>query len=225
MTQVRRLASILCALMFVMTVTPAAAQQEEESVLDDPSQLEGIEAGVARAWYSDRDLSTPPAEGESLVYIAGGAVLEFDTGEHATAAYGTIREFIETEDALGLGATASDLEIEELDDLGDSAVALSGSVADATVSGYLRYILVQDGTWVYYTVAMSTDADAASIADDIVAHIDAQDDDASGVGEVNENGGSTGGLWDLLPDPDDDLFEGMVPGGDNVLYPVEDGEA
>jgi hypothetical protein len=214
----------MLALLLALTVIPAAAE-ETDSVIDDPGQLTGIQAGVSRSWNTTMDMSTPPAEGASFVYFAGVAVLEFDSEDNAEAAFTTMRDFFETNAATELGLPAEDIQFEERDDPGDSAFAMQGGFAEEGEQGYFRYILVHDAEYVYYAGAVTSDEESAGIADDLVAHIDDQDDDASGLGEFNEEGTSTGGLWDLLPAADDAMFEGLAVSGDEIQYPVQEDQA
>ena len=48
------------------------------------------------------------------------------------------------------------------------------------------------------------------------------DNDGSGAGEFNEDGTSTGGLWDKFPAADAGVTSGLVP-FDQVLFPVPEG--
>jgi hypothetical protein len=225
MTRTGRIAGLVLALLLAMTVIPAAAEETAESVVDDPSQLAGIQAGVTRSWNTTMDMSTPPADGASFVYFAGATVLEFDSEDNAEAAFGALREYFETNATEEIGIPAEDITFEERDDPGDAAFVFEGGFADETSAGYFRFILVHDDEYVYYAGAVTSDEDAASIADDLAAYIDEQDDDASGLGEYNEDGTSTGGLWDLLPAADDDMFEGLAVSGDQIQYPVEEDAA
>ena len=225
MPRTGRFAGLLLALLLALTVIPAAAEETAESVIDDPSQLTGIQAGVTRSWNTTMDMSTPPAEGASFVYFAGVSVLEFDGEDNAGAAFTTLREFFETNAEEELGIPAADITFEERDDPGDASFVFEGSFADETSEGYFRFVLVQDDEYVYYTGAVTSDEESAAIADDLATYVEDQDDDASGTGEFNEDGTSTGGLWDLLPAADDAMFEGLAVASDQIQYPVEEDAA
>lgn len=220
-----RLVGIAIAFLLALGLMPVAAQEQEESVLDDPSQLEGIEAGVSRSWYTTMDMSTPPAEGESVVFFAGVAVLEFDSEDNAEAAFGAIRDYFDSSAAAELGIDDADLTLEAFDDFGDNGYLIEAGLADEDETAFFRYIIIHDDEYVYYGGAVSTDAEAAGLANDLVAYVDGQDDDASGLGEFNEDGTSTGGLWDLLPAADDEMIGDLVIEDDKVLYPEQDEEA
>jgi hypothetical protein len=235
MTQVRRFAGVLFALLLALTLIPAAAEDMEESAgpLDDLSQLEGIEAAVSRSWSIDFMAMmevTPENEGDDPfadmtgTWLIMGMVMEFDDDDNAEDAYAMLRDLDDEEYLADLDNPEAQLEREDLDDIGDEAQGITLISEAEDDEGLFRYVFARDDEYVYVTVAISSDADSGAVADDLAEAMIDNTDDQSGIGEFDVDGASTDGLWDIFPDDDDDMFEGLIPAGDEVLYPEQDEE-
>jgi hypothetical protein len=224
MTRLVRLAvTLLLATVMSLPILAASAQDAtEETIFDNPGLMEGIQYGVAREWNSSADLSTPPAEGESLVYLAGGLVYEFDTEDNADLAFNQLKEALATYVSEEFGMAADAFTQEELD---DDTFAYHGLIEDGDERVYFKYVVAVEDEYVLVSVSATSDEAASGIANDLIEYMEDQDDDVSGLGEFNEDGTSTGGLWDFFPAEDDSILEGLGGASDNVVYPVEEDAA
>ncbi len=224
MTRLARLSvTLLLATVMALPIFTAAAQDAtEETIFDNPGLMEGIQYGVAREWNTSADLSTPPAEGESLVYFAGGLVYEFDNEDNAEAAFGQLKDALATYVNEEFGLAADAFTQEELD---DDTFAYHGLIEEGDERVYFKYAVSVEDEYVLVAISATTDEAASGIANDLIEYMEDQDDDLSGPGEFNEDGTSTGGLWDFFPAEDNSLLEGLGGASDNMVYPVEEDAA
>jgi hypothetical protein len=237
MTLVRRLAGLMLAMLLALSVVPAFAQDTDdtsEDPLEDLSEFEGIQHGVSRSWSIDFAAmmeTTPTGEGDdpfedmSGIFLIGGFVLEFDEDGNAEDAFTKFQDLSDEELASDLAddETAT-IKREELDDLGDQAMAFTITTDEEEFGGTYRYVIAQDGHYLLLAIAAGTTEEDAAVADEFASAMVDNLDDQSGPGEFDEEGGSTGGLWDIFPSDDDEMFEGLVPLGDEVLYPEAEDE-
>ena len=224
MTRLARLSVtlLLATVMALPIYTTAAQDATEETIFDNPGLMEGIQYGVARQWNSTADLSTPPAEGESLVYFAGGLVYEFDEEDNAEVAFDLLKDALATYVNQEFGLASDAFTQEEID---DDTFAYHGLIEEGDERVYFKYVVAAEDEYVLVSISATTDEDASVIANDLIEYMEDQDDDLSGLGEFNEDGTSTGGLWDFFPAGDNELLEGLGGASDNVVYPVEEDEA
>lgn len=186
-----------------------------------PEDLEGLQHAVVRAYSLDYSAlfaeATPGAEltVPGGVFLLGATILEFDTSGHAETALTQIDAETNASGEAGMGGEA---EVSSIDlGLGDNSVGyvgvedLEGQQVETVIA------LVQDDTYLYFVVASGSGEDMQALATDFTSGIIERD--GSGPGEFNEDGTSTGGLWDKYPEAGDDLTSGLIP-YDQVLYPV-----
>lgn len=204
--------------------TGVGAQDDLEDEFQ-PSDLDGIQYGVARSWTMDFDamfaMTTPGAEDAfsmSGVVFMGGLVLEFDNDDNAEAGYDRITEEFTAETLMG----DDDATYEEWDiEVGDKSTSYFSIEEEEGVESQIVLSLVQDGNYVYIVTAAGSDVD---IKDPTRSLMEAMvGNDGSGEGEFNEDGTSTGGLWDKFPSADDDVLAGLIA-SDEILYPEQDEE-
>ena len=94
------------------------------------------------------------------------------------------------------------------------AIEISGEadISGETPTGMLA---VQDGNWMFIVITLG-DA-TPGIGDDIAKFmVDAEPSDAEVV--FAEDGTSTGGFFDMLPQDDDPVLEGLLPVLDQDLF-------
>jgi hypothetical protein len=144
----------------------------------------------------------------------GGVIGQFDSIENAAAAVDRVDEYTKA----NLEGRPLAPELENVDvDLGDTSRAYSstqevnGQVLNVSV------IIVQQDEFLYVVLGGAVDADAqersTALAQTLIVN-EAGDDEP----RFNENGTSTGGLWDKFPKPDDALIANLVA-SDEQLYP------
>jgi hypothetical protein len=221
----------LALLLGGMVLAPVSAQDDEEFDLD---QLDGIQRSVGRFYYADfgamaEAMGTPVAEDapQTLVDGLSVAVMEFDNDDNADKAFDRIYDELlisATEsndgevDDLGTPVAAVDVSEEDVDDLGDDAKAFT-VVSEDEGGAYNSFALItRDGEYLYMVIAYGS-GDASDAIQQYTE--DMMDRDAGdGDGTFNEDGTSTGGLWDVFPGADNALLVGLVTGGDQILFPI-----
>ncbi len=186
-----------------------------------PEDIEGLQHAVVRAYSLDYSAlfanATPGAEPTvpSGVFLLGATILEFDSSDNAEAALTQLDEETDVAGGAGLGGES---EVSSIDlDLGDNSIGyagvedLEGQQVDTVIA------LVQADSYVYFVVVSGSGEDVQAITTDFTNGL--IENDGSGEGEFNEDGTSSGGLWDKFPATDDDLVSGLIP-FDQVLYPA-----
>lgn len=207
---VRKIAALFAlVLTFSLAAMPVAAQDVD---VDDMTEF-GLMNGHLRMYMADPANSTTDIMG---VMIAG---FEFDKEETAGDAF---EEFTCGFASGFMGVTASDCDglveagydVADVDGIGDQAIEISGEadISGETPTGMLA---VQDGNWMFIVITLG-DA-TPGIGDDIAKFmVDAEPSDAEVV--FAEDGTSTGGFFDMLPQDDDTVLEGLLPVLDQDLF-------
>lgn len=200
----RRLLPLLTLLIALLLAAPASAQSPEAT----PETLPGLEYVAARQYAPDP--SQPIDTGAESIFILTVRIYVFDSEEHANAGW---------ESTVSSTAIASDVPTEsdkvayeelDIEGLGDRAWAttLSAETPEGD-TGYFRLIYVQDGEMLYTLSAIAGSAEPTLVTDEMAAYMvdaEAEDDEA----RFNEDGTSTGGIWDLLPPADDPMLGDLV---------------
>ena len=232
-TRWRNLLALFAVLLLgAMMASPAAAQDDLDDPLEDLESLPGIQNAVARIHTVDYEAlmagmaGTPGAEADPFAAIDGilainSAVLQFDNEDNASAAYDRVKDAGVAAMTDGEGTVTSEGDI---DDLGNKAWGANFTTQDEDLGGeaFSRVTIAQDNEYVFLTVSISTTEDGAGKSEDVLKHL-VNDGEASGDDvSFSSQGGSTGGLWGFFPADDADIFEGLIPGGDEILYPEPD---
>ena len=214
---IRKFAALFALILtFGMAAAPVAAQDIDTDSMEDL----GVENVYARQYEVDPNATT---ETNTQALMAVGIELDdadrvddatFDifvcafTGGFVSELIGT-DEVQSCEDLEGLGMTLdSDV------DMGDRALELSG---DSTMP--LNILAVQNDSVVFIMInigdpaAGSLDAFGTAVADADVSDAEV---------ELNADGTSTGGFFDMLPQEGDEAVEGFIPAADiSLLEGVE----
>jgi len=223
MTRLLRYVALLTAFLVALPALHAVAQDStEESIFDNPALLEGIQYGVSREWATTMDLSTPPAEGESVVFFVAGVVFEFDDDDHSGDAFRQLRDELTSYISDEFGLSPDEFTTEEQ---GDDEFVAHGLIEQGDDSAYFRYVIKEDDGFVFVTASATTDESSSGIADDLAGYMEDQDDDMTGLGEFNEDGTSTGGLWGFFPADDHELVADLSVAGDDIVYPEQEDES
>ncbi|MDQ3443011.1 MAG: hypothetical protein M3490_05315 [Chloroflexota bacterium] len=226
MTRFPSLCMLLIAVFALLSTLSAAAQTPAANEIPPIDDFEGIEAAVDRTWGLDiagMMAATPDLQPEEIdqgITVLSAMVLRFDSAENALAAYNTFQSGVGSQllqMAQGGTPAVSD---EPLSDLGDLASAITLTTTTPDQETYLRFVLVQEGEYVFLTYALAETNDQVTIADDLAAYVvndgEEQGDEAIYVAE----GASTGGLWGFMPSDDNELLGGLIPISDQTLYPA-----
>jgi len=223
-----KLTALLALVLFAFSLVGGTGVGAQDDMDDDlqPSDLDGIEYGVSRSWSMDYEAmfadTTPSADmamPEGVLFMVG-MVLEFDNEGNAEAGFEAFLDDFDTDEL----STSDDVTVEEWDiDLGNqnssyyTTEEIEGVQSDVVIS------VVQEDSYLYVVSAAGSGEDMKEVSKTLIESM--IDNDGSGEGEFNEDGTSSGGLWDKLPGADDDLFEDLVV-FDAVIYPEpEDDDA
>jgi hypothetical protein len=213
-----KLSALLAMLLLAFTViggTGAGAQDEGMSLED----LEGLQHSVNRVYTVDYsammdDMSSPDAEMQmpTGVVSLSGVILEFESDDNAEAALDVIK------DQAGVDLAGSEENVEEIElDLGDNSISYGGTEDVDGQEMQSVITLVQQDNYAYFVYGVGSDEDMESVVSDFTNTL--IDNDGSGEGEFNEDGTSSGGLWDKFPGADDEAVSGLIP-YDQVIFPV-----
>ncbi len=212
----------MLALAFVRS--EAAAQDPSTPVPSSFGEFEGARQAVLRS-YITIDLSTmldgngtPCPDGEIFgikdVVSLAGMIGQFDSSVNAAAVVDRVAE--ETKADLELQQpippTVDEVEVE----IGDRSRAFT---ATSNIKGrnlIVSFIIVQQDEFFYIIASGMIDGDAQKLSTRFAQElIDNQTGD--GDSRFNEDGTSTGGLWDKFPKPDEALIANLVV-SDEQLY-------
>jgi hypothetical protein len=189
-------------------------------------ELEGARQAVSRTYTIDvasmmESIGTPGPDGElgeipelSGVVSLAAVIGRFDSGDNAAAAVERVDE--ETKASLEGQPDAPKLEEAEVD-LGGTSRAYTATQEIEGQTLNLSVIIVQQDEFLYFVVAGVIDADAQELVTGFTEALIANEA-GDGEPQVNQDGTSTGGLWDKFPEADDALVANLVA-FDEQLYP------
>ncbi|MGN6482827.1 MAG: hypothetical protein ACTHMX_00355 [Thermomicrobiales bacterium] len=205
----------------------AAAQDDPASDTFDFNDLDGFQRGAGRTYMGDLSAlfgnldayATPGAEiatpdlSELGIFMLGGFVAEFDNGDHASSGLDKLADQITQSGDEDEDFTFSETKI---DNIGDKTKAYAGTYSDEGIDGSAVVILTQKGNFLYAAVAISFGSDPTDAAKSFVTDM-TNNKPGAGVGTFNEDGTSTGGLWDVFPSSDAEYLKGLTPAADEDL--------
>jgi hypothetical protein len=224
---------LLLAAVTALTLVPAAAQDEEAGPFDDVSQLEGIEEAVARTYSIDFEAlmsvtpedpeADPFADLEGPVFIFVEAI-QFEDDSAAEDAFDLFRD--EAVDSMAESEEGVEAEFteEEIDDLGDQAMAIDMETVEEGEESFLRISIAQQDEYLLMAMTLGTTDDSTENNDALLEYL-VDEGEAGGDVEFDESGSSTGGLFDFFPDDDHESLGGLVVSTDQILFPVPDEDA
>jgi len=214
-------------MILAMSFLPVSAQGGPP--FPDLGELDGLQAAVNRSASLDflafemEPASSPEGNEPAYrdVFNLTGFVFEFDTSDNAATGYVAFLDNGVEPLVTMLGLENPVLTEGEISELGDQAYAYSIFNETASTEGYFRYVAVQQDTYLFLAIIITETEETSLDADALLAAFAEESGEGhSGLGEHNSEGGSTGGLWAFFPDTDDPLYAGLVPDGDEVLYPA-----
>lgn len=230
-------ALVLALLLGGMALGPASAQDEADAF--SLADLDGIQYGVGRYYYYDYSamydaMSTPGAEMPELPPLLGlsAGVLKFDGDDNAGDSFDRLYEelvnssnaSLAEDDGSGTPVTPITVTENDVDGVGDEAKSIVATTDEDDGSTTYSYAVVaREGDTIFLLIANGS-TDPSEAVNNITKGM--MDRDAGdGEGTFNEDGSSTGGLWDLFPADDDEALGGLLNGGDEILFPVGTPEA
>ncbi|HLU35516.1 MAG TPA: hypothetical protein VKZ61_07075 [Thermomicrobiales bacterium] len=206
----RRLTLIVSFLMTFALASSAAAQGDMAPL--NLSEMDGVETGYARMYMIDieaaledpanMDAATP----EDAPFYGIAIAIDFDDEDSAEAGFETFSDEFSSAFFEGDGPESN-----EIDDLGDNAVEMTGEVdVDDSGNAPTGLVMVQEGEMIYVSVIMGGD-DATGLAMGL-AEFMLDGEPGEGDVELVPDGNSSGGVFDVMPTADDaDVVDGLVP--------------
>jgi hypothetical protein len=215
----RKSTAILVSLLALMTALPASAQDSPDDYI---KLLPGIESAYARRYISAQPaeefgFATPEASpatgptrpGTENLPPAGTAtvtatVLEFDSATTLTTVWATNLD----DELLGeiAGSHGSELEITQVDDLGDLAISAAGVEHDGRSSVVL---VVQDGNLGIILTGYGTDEPNVSKSLNAIAEFMVAAEPGTDPVTLDP---PSGGTWDIFPTAQDtDVLGNLMP--------------
>lgn len=220
MTHFRRV--VLVVLAMVLFAVPAHAQ--DNGSIPGLEELEGLETAVARAYvfdFSAMDTGNTPAEGGRSILVFAGWVIEFDSSDSASAGFDSLVDTAGAEAMAMLAADGAEVTPVAVDDLGEKATTWGAAGDDASSPGYARYLMMQEGAYVFLIMIVAESEATAMDTEVLAAHFSDQVAEGhTGIGEMVSEGSYTGGLWAFFPAGDDPLYAGLIQDEDVVVFPA-----
>lgn len=216
---VRKLTALFALVLSLgLAIMPAAAQ---DVTMDDASEF-GLEGGYMRMYMADpasEATATPDLLG---VMVAG---FQFDSADSAEAAFeefscgfaGGFMGAADAQDCDGLaeaGFTVSDVE-----GIGDAAIEITGE-ADVAGPTPVTLLSIQSENNLFMVITLGSDEPGSS---DTIGKFLADAEPVDTEVEFSEDGTSTGGFFDILPQEGDAEIEGLMPVSDMNFF--EDAES
>jgi len=232
MAHFRQVAVLLLMAMMTTSIIPVVAQDDAAGPFDDLSQLEGIETALRRTYFSEDFFAlltaTPEdADGATIAELDGPLlvfmqVMKFDSAGNAESAY----QLVKDEGGASVGASIEDAETEsgkgEIDNLGDDAIGIDlHSTADGE-EGFFRIAFAREDAFIFAVITAAVTEGGIESNDSLLEFMVNDGEASDDAEEFAVGGGSTGGFWGFFPDDDHDGLNGLIPLGDENLFPVLD---
>lgn len=201
----RKLVSSLIATLALVSLLATSAMAQDTSKLEE--ELPGVQGGYMRMYLPDPE-ATPVADvikDSTTTHTVMFMAYRFDSAESAASALETyadegMNQFFE-----------GDTEQEEIADLGDKAIQVSGMTHVGDADDPTVALLVQEGTDVYMVLAMGGDDTLADKVLDTTTIIIEQDEPDTKL-KLDPDGGSTGSVYDMFAAAEDsELVAKLVP--------------
>jgi hypothetical protein len=204
----------LLSLLLALGLTMSASGQEASSMEEE---LPGLESAYSRLFMPDFDamfaaLETPGADvefDEDGVIMVMTMVFTFDSEDNAANAMDTLHEgFFET-------GEEAETEETEVEDLGDQALMFSAVVEESGEPLTTISLFVQEGEHLYMVTVGGGELEAGKQQTQDIGQFMVDAEITTDEVTFNEDGTSTGGVFDLMPTADDtELVGGLAPSSD-----------
>ena len=216
---VRKLTALFALVLSLgLAVMPAAAQ---DVTMDDASEF-GLEGGYMRMYMADPAAEATPSADLLGVMVAG---FQFDSADSAEAAFeefscGFAGGFMGAADAQDCdGLTEAGFTVSDVEGIGDKAIEITG---EANVGGPTPVTLlsIQSENNLFMVITLGSDEPGSS---DAIGKFLADAEPVDTEVEFSDDGTSTGGFFDMLPQEGDAEIEGLMPISDMNFF--EDAES
>lgn len=194
--------------------TPAASPQAPEQAIWE--RVEGVEQAVVRTWSDVPQSGTPAAEGPTL-RLLNGLVVQFDSEENAAAGVEEFRDWMMASMQVNLVDVELTLSDADVSDLGDNAAAVTatGTTGDNPLSISVVVVQQEDRVLAVGSSVMA-DEDLLPLVTGVASAM--LEREPSGEAERDDVGQFSGGLWEIFPEPGDEVLDGMTRQADLPIY-------
>lgn len=210
---VRKFAALFALILtFGLAAAPVAAQDVDA---DEASAI-GLESGYLRMYAADP--TAPDANPDLLGIMVVG--MEFDSGDTVEDAFedftcGFAGGFLGTDDVLDCeGLVDAGFNVSDVDGIGDQAIEVTGE-ADINGPTPVSLLALQADNYIFVIINLGDDTPGAG--DDFGVFL-ADAEPVTTQVELDSNGASTGGFFDMLPQEGDDLVASLMPVLDQQLF-------
>ena len=206
---VKRIALLACLLTFI-PANGAAAQT--------PIAIEGLQV-IAERQYASETEQAIDTSGDG-VFLVSARVYLFDEADNAESTWDTLVAAESVEKDLPKDDASFSYEKTELKDVGDRAMILSinAELTEGT-TGTFRTVIAQRDEMIVTVTAIAGSAEAAEIADTLVAEM-IERDPAQSESTYDGLGASSGGVWDVFLPDDADELQGLQAYADKETRPA-----
>lgn len=207
--------------------TPEASG--DVSPVYNPADLPGLHQAAARSYTADLSAlfatreaatpaATPPDYAAMGVVTLNAVVLQFDSEQHAAAAFTVVVEKLTSPASTG-GIDLGEVEVEGFT---GPVRAFTASVDQGPgLSLHQAVLLTQAGPYVYQTIAVGLSSSEDSLATaTAVAKAMIATPAGEGAATFKGDGTSSGGIWDKFPTAGDPVLAGMTPEFDDPIVPA-----
>lgn len=216
---VRKLTALFALVLSLgLAIMPAAAQ---DVTMDDAAEF-GLEGGYMRIYLADPSSDATPTTDMLGVMVAG---FQFDEADNAADAFeeftcGFAGGFMGATDAQDCdGLAEAGFTVADVDGIGDQAIEITGEAdLDGATPVTLLSIQVENHLFMVITLG-SAEPGVGDSMGTYLANAEPVDTEV----EFNEDGTSTGGFFDMLPQEGDAEIEGLMPISDMNFF--EDAES
>ncbi len=215
---VRKLTALFALVLSLgLAIMPAAAQ---DVTMDDAAEF-GLEGGYMRMYMADPASEATAAPDLLGVMVAG---FQFDEAESAEAAFeeftcGFAGGFMGATDAQDCdGLTEAGFTVSDVDGIGDQAIEITGE-ADIAGPTPVTLLSIQHEGHIFMVITLGSSEPGVSDAmGTYLVNAEPVDTEV----EFSDDGTSTGGFFDMLPQEGDAEIEGLMPISDMNFF--EDAE-
>lgn len=203
-----------------LSVQSAAAQLDTDATELDPKDVPGLIAGYSRTYAPDIEalMATPSADLLDLsAYMRNVSIMTyvFESDDTASDFFDMMKDQM-TDELSAPSPELGQAEMSEVTEIDRDAMQVTVDMGDLGVG--LTILMFIDGDTVFAIMAMdATVDDATAMAIDIANYLidtEVQDDEVT----FNEDGTSTGGVFDRMPASGDEIVGGLQVESDSDLF-------
>lgn len=212
--------TLLLTLGFSLQGVAAQTPEDAGAPMGEAMQAEGLVSAYDRTYMVDFEamMASPSADladmdSAAMMRVVSITGMTFDSDDHAEAYLKDMKSQID--DAQEAGEMPEGTEVKDLEDFDKDGFIATMSMEDLGVNSAI--LVFVDGDQVFMVVGIDADIESATtLVTDVakyVADAEVKDDKVT----LNEDGTSTGGVFDRMPEAGSDLVGDLTSVTDSVL--------